>query len=233
VWISSLCVCARVLFYISRLTPSWGLRQKNWRCSQTVCIQRGIEHTHTGNWSESGFGSLRGAPLNVSRCLGGGGRRRDPMAALRAGPPPPVWRWGWAFTRYCFTLKVYCGSESSFHCPPPSCKAYPIAMLLHDYCTIYNPRTSPLVYAIHHAILAIAISCKGQAGATAPNVGQRRGIYRSAPSMIMSPSSSINSNLTKYSHIGAKPGFIYSANRNTIWWWWWWWWGGGGGGGFR
>ena len=34
-------------------------------------IQRGHEHTRTGNWSESGFGSLRGAPLNISRCFGG------------------------------------------------------------------------------------------------------------------------------------------------------------------
>jgi len=25
--------------------------------------------------------------------LGGGSRRRDPMAALRSGPPPPVCRW--------------------------------------------------------------------------------------------------------------------------------------------
>ena len=39
---------------------------------QTVYIQRGHEHTCTGNWSESCFGSLRGAPLNTSRCLGGG-----------------------------------------------------------------------------------------------------------------------------------------------------------------
>ena len=46
--------------------------------------------------------------------------------------------------------------------PPPSCKAYPIAILLHDYCAIYNPPTNPLVYAIHHTILTIAISCKGQ-----------------------------------------------------------------------
>jgi len=36
-------------------------------------LQRGHEHTRTGNWSESGFWSLRGAPLNTSRCLGGGG----------------------------------------------------------------------------------------------------------------------------------------------------------------
>ena len=37
--------------------------------SQTVHIQRGHEHTRTGNSSESGLGSLWGAPLNISRCL--------------------------------------------------------------------------------------------------------------------------------------------------------------------
>jgi len=34
-------------------------------------IQRGHEHTRTGNRSKRGFGSLRGAPWNISRCLGG------------------------------------------------------------------------------------------------------------------------------------------------------------------
>jgi len=36
--------------------------------TQTVHIQKETEHTRTGNWSESGFGSLRGAPLNISKC---------------------------------------------------------------------------------------------------------------------------------------------------------------------
>jgi len=53
------------------------------RYSQTVYIQRAHEQTRTGNWSESGFGSLRGAPLNISRCLGGGSRRRDPSGRLK------------------------------------------------------------------------------------------------------------------------------------------------------
>ena len=35
-------------------------------CSQTVHIRRGREHTRTGNRSESGFESLREAPLNLS-----------------------------------------------------------------------------------------------------------------------------------------------------------------------
>jgi len=40
-----------------------------------------------------------------------------------------------AFTRYCFTLQLYCGSESSFHCPPPPAKPTLLqhAILLHDY----------------------------------------------------------------------------------------------------
>jgi len=46
--------------------------------------------------------------------------------------------------------------------PPPTCKAYPSVIRLHDHCAIHtSPRTPPL-YAIHHTILAMAISCKGQ-----------------------------------------------------------------------
>ena len=58
--------------------------------SQTVYMQRGHEHTRIGNWSESGFGSLRGAPLNISRCLGGS-RRRDPRVNLSSAELP-WWR---------------------------------------------------------------------------------------------------------------------------------------------
>jgi len=49
-----------------------------------------------------------------------------------------------AFTRYCFTSKLYCESLSSFCRPPPTCKAYPIAILLHDHCAIYAPPPNPL-----------------------------------------------------------------------------------------
>jgi len=66
-----------------------------------------------------------------------------------------------AFTRYCFILKLYCGSPSSVYPPPPIYKAYPIAILLHDHCAIYAPPPTPSFYAIHHTILVIAISCKG------------------------------------------------------------------------
>ena len=43
-----------------------------------------------------------------------------------------------------------------------ACNAYPIAIRLHDHCAIYAPPPIPPLYAIHHAILVVAISCKGQ-----------------------------------------------------------------------
>ena len=50
--------------------------------------------------------------------------------------------------------------------PSPTCKAYPIALLLHVHCAINaSPPTSPY-YAIHHTILVMEISCKGQIGST-------------------------------------------------------------------
>jgi len=48
--------------------------------------------------------------------------------------------------------------------PSPTCNAHTIAIRLRDYCAIYDPHPTPLVYAIHHTILAVAISCEGEAG---------------------------------------------------------------------
>jgi len=47
--------------------------------------------------------------------------------------------------------------------PPPTCKAYPIALLLRDHCAIYARLPTSPFYAIHHTILVMAISCRGQA----------------------------------------------------------------------
>ena len=44
----------------------------------------------------------------------------------------------------------------------PTCIAHTIAILLHDVCAVYDPPPTPLCYAIHHTILILAISCKGQ-----------------------------------------------------------------------
>jgi len=48
--------------------------------------------------------------------------------------------------------------------PPPACKPYPIAILLHAHCAIYAPPPPPPFYAIHHTILVTAMSCKSQFG---------------------------------------------------------------------
>jgi len=61
---------------------------------------------------------------------------------------------------------------------PPTCKAYPIAILLHDYCAIYDPSPTPLLYAIHHTILVMTISCKGQDTGGDTQEGYRRGYRR-------------------------------------------------------
>jgi len=68
---------------------------------------------------------------------------------------------GLAFTSYCFTLKLYCRSQSSFYCPR-TCEAYSIAILLHDHCAFYALLPTPPFYARRHQILAMAIPCKGQ-----------------------------------------------------------------------
>jgi len=53
----------------------------------------------------------------------------------------------------------------SFH---PSTYIPPtVAILLHEYWAIYDPPSTSLLYAIHHTILVIKISCKGQVGLVA------------------------------------------------------------------
>jgi len=46
----------------------------------------------------------------------------------------------------------------------PSPPALPALLLtrLHDYCARYDPHPTPIMAAIHHTILAVEISCKGQ-----------------------------------------------------------------------
>ena len=46
--------------------------------------------------------------------------------------------------------------------PSPTCIAHTIAIPFHDYCAISNTPPDPPLYAIHHTILIMTISCKGQ-----------------------------------------------------------------------
>ena len=46
---------------------------------------------------------------------------------------------------------------------PPIYIAHTVAILSHDWWAIYDPSSTFLLYPIHHTILVITISCKGQA----------------------------------------------------------------------
>jgi len=48
--------------------------------------------------------------------------------------------------------------------PLPACKAYSIAILLHDHWPIYALLPTPLLYAVNHTIWVMTISRKGQSG---------------------------------------------------------------------
>jgi len=67
-----------------------------------------------------------------------------------------------ACTRYSFTSRLLCTNQPSVHpsCPPA------LPTLVQYYCTTIGQYMTLLptsrVYAIHHTILVITISCKGQ-----------------------------------------------------------------------
>jgi len=68
-------------------------------------------------------------------------------------------------------------SQSSFLVSLFTRISHTIALLLHDYCAIYNLPPTPRVYAIRHTLLVMTISCKGhishdiRLGRSAPNLG--------------------------------------------------------------
>jgi len=67
-----------------------------------------------------------------------------------------------ASTRYSFTSSRLCTNQASFSFFRPACTAHTVALLLHGYARIYDPPSTFLLYATHHTILVITISCKGQ-----------------------------------------------------------------------
>jgi len=104
-------------------------------------------------------------------------RRRRSLAYSFVTPRRPVAR-NLAFTRYSFTSRLLCTNQPSF----PSHRLPALPTLVQYYCTIIGQYTSPLptsgLYAIHHTILVITISCKGQlatpAGCDPSRLGGRR-----------------------------------------------------------
>jgi len=75
-------------------------------------------------------------------------------------------RRGWSLVLYkiLFYFAAFVHESSIPSLPPSSCAAHTVAILLQYYCALYNAPPTALLYAIHHTILLMAISCKGQGG---------------------------------------------------------------------
>jgi len=79
--------------------------------------------------------------------------------------PQPRRDMGSLFRLYMILFRfkaLLCESIILLSPPPPACKVDPIAILLRGHCAIYTLPPTPLLYAKHHTMLVMAISCKGQ-----------------------------------------------------------------------
>jgi len=79
--------------------------------------------------------------------------------------------------RYSFTSSIVHESVvlSFFR---PAWIVHIVAILMHDYRAVYDPPSTSLVYAMHHTILVITISCKGQTGlASSASAAREQGLY--------------------------------------------------------
>jgi len=96
----------------------------------------------------------------------------DPPSSPLASPPlppvpfslplPPVLRSSLGLYKIFFYFESFVHESIVLSFSRPACIAHTVAILLHDYSAIYDPPSNSLWYAIHHTILVITISCKGQ-----------------------------------------------------------------------
>jgi len=107
---------------------------------------------------------------NISRAFLSADRCRGPPPAAAGLPALEVGRFSLFHLCVPPWLSLY---KILLHCkalvwesiilslPPPTCKAYPIAILLHAHCAIYAPPHRPLLF-MPDTMQYWAISCKGQ-----------------------------------------------------------------------
>ena len=60
-----------------------------------------------------------------------------------------------------FYFKAFVHESIHLLLPSPTCITHTIATLLHDHCAQCYPPLTALLYAIHHTLLRMEISCKG------------------------------------------------------------------------
>ena len=117
--------------------------------------------------------------------LGGGVDAATLVAALGAGPPvsqranpdpltsSPAWRIGLTpdfsevnLHKILFYFEAFVHESIILALLPSTCIARITALLLHVYCillpNIRRPPPPPLLYAVHHTIYAMPISCTSQ-----------------------------------------------------------------------
>jgi len=73
-------------------------------------------------------------------------------------------RFGVGLHKILFCCEAFVHESVIRSLPPPTSIARTIAILLHVNSAIYDAPPNPLLYAIHHTVLAMAISCQGQIG---------------------------------------------------------------------
>ena len=95
-----------------------------------------------------------------SRCAKQPMHRNDEKECARTAKEGGEGR-GSAFARYSFTARLLCTKQPSFHPRRPPA----LPTLVQYYCTVgqyTTPHPDCCLSAIHHTILVITISCKGQ-----------------------------------------------------------------------
>jgi len=69
---------------------------------------------------------------------------------------------GGGLYKILFYFEAHVHESIIFYCSLPTRIAHTIALRLHDYCAMYDAPPTPPLYVIHHTMLVMAISCKGQ-----------------------------------------------------------------------
>ena len=124
------CVCVRVRMYVYIYIHTYT------RHCQRFRIRRHLGIVGPGTWNSRKLLSNASAVAALELAVADARRR---IATKRIGSEVVN---GAAFTTYCFTLKLYCGSPSSFYCPPhlqslPYC--YTIARPLRNKRLLPDP----------------------------------------------------------------------------------------------
>ena len=126
--------------------------------ARRVAVHVGGVHRLAAAGAASAGGSVHVSGTNLrGECGQRNGKRLSLQVGLGGLNPAQL-----GLYKILFYLKAFVHESIILLSPPPACMAHTVAVVLHVYCAIYGAPPIPLVYAIHHAISAMAISSKGR-----------------------------------------------------------------------